>query len=107
MAASRGPALISATRIPHDPRRPEFEGAVEFGVTSGHALADAACASVDTELFFAADSDKNAIKQAKKVCAGCPVRATCLDEALEIGDQYGVRGGMTAKERRKLRAEAA
>jgi hypothetical protein len=41
------------------------------------------------------------------LCAGCPVRQACLDEALTwpAGTQYGVRGGMTAAARRaELRA---
>lgn len=40
---------------------------------------------------------------AKAVCASCPVRQACLDDALESYEQYGVRGELTAPERRKLR----
>lgn len=41
---------------------------------------------------------------AKDVCARCPVRAACLEEALETGEAWSVRGGTTPAERRRLAA---
>ncbi|WP_374213165.1 WhiB family transcriptional regulator [Streptomyces sp. G1] len=41
--------------------------------------------------------------RAKGICNGCPVKAECLDWALTAGEPYGVWGGMTAHDRRKLR----
>ena len=38
------------------------------------------------------------------VCAGCPVLATCRVAVLEMPLAYGVAGGLTATQRRKLRA---
>jgi WhiB family transcriptional regulator, redox-sensing transcriptional regulator len=40
--------------------------------------------------------------KAKVVCAGCPVRAECLAEALDNRIEWGVWGGMTERERRQL-----
>lgn len=40
--------------------------------------------------------------QAKAECARCPVRAECLGYALDNGLDYGIFGGLTADERRKL-----
>lgn len=40
--------------------------------------------------------------RAKQVCAGCPVRAECLAEALDNGIEWGVWGGMTERERRAV-----
>lgn len=42
--------------------------------------------------------------EARQVCAGCRVRLACLDDALdtEVGQRYGIRGGLTANERTKL-----
>ena len=37
--------------------------------------------------------------KAKVVCAGCPVRAECLAEALDNRSVWGVWGGMTERER--------
>lgn len=66
----------------------------------------AACREVDPELFFpppaAGPSYDAQVAKAKAVCAGCPVRAECLDEALRrIPD--GICGGLTPEERRAHR----
>lgn len=42
------------------------------------------------------------VEQAKNVCGSCPVRAQCLEYALDNDERYGIWGGMTSKERRKL-----
>jgi WhiB family redox-sensing transcriptional regulator len=59
----------------------------------------AACRGADPDLFFPLGSNREAIA----ICAGCPVREDCLDEALEKGD-LGIRGGTTETERRLMRA---
>ena len=41
-------------------------------------------------------------REAKDVCAICPVRGECLQLALENKEQYGIWGGRSLKERRKL-----
>ena len=43
------------------------------------------------DLFFA-ESPQD-VARAKELCAGCPVRAACLAEALERGEPWGVWGG--------------
>ena len=59
---------------------------------------DAACADADPAVFFP-DHGRPAT-QAKQMCAGCPVRAECLDFALESHERFGIWGGLTDKERR-------
>jgi len=54
---------------------------------------------VDPEIFFPEPEEMDRIRTAKTLCAQCPVRQTCLDAALEAGDRYGIRGGMTEEER--------
>ncbi|MGH8902334.1 MAG: WhiB family transcriptional regulator [Egibacteraceae bacterium] len=39
-------------------------------------------------------------REAKQVCAGCPVRSQCLDWALATNQQDGVWGGLSEDERR-------
>ena len=67
---------------------------------------DAACLDMDTDLFFSergADA-KTKNEQAKEICRICPVRFDCLHDAmLEPQPWFGIRGGLTAKERRKLK----
>ncbi|MFE9812352.1 WhiB family transcriptional regulator [Streptomyces sp. NPDC005548] len=67
--------------------------------------ASATCATVDPELFYPTGPGGTAAqmeKQAKSICAVCPVRQECLDEAVAVGDVSGIRGGLTASERRGM-----
>ncbi|UGQ10029.1 WhiB family transcriptional regulator [Yinghuangia sp. ASG 101] len=43
---------------------------------------------------------------AKSLCGRCPVRGACLVAALEERDEYSIRGGLTATERRAMRRKA-
>ena len=60
----------------------------------------ALCAQTDPELFFPDKGGTSA--PAKRVCARCPVRAECLQDALDTGERFGIRGGLSERERRKL-----
>lgn len=69
----------------------------------------AACLKEDPELFYAPGTEgvkmsRAAVEQAKAVCAGCPVRAECLDWAIEHNEmEHGVWGGQTPHERRNTK----
>lgn len=39
---------------------------------------------------------------ARRICAGCPFQADCLQIALENDVSYGIWGGLTAAERKRL-----
>ena len=40
------------------------------------------------------------VRDARKICAECPVKGECLADALMTGDvEYGMRGGLTPRER--------
>lgn len=75
------------------------------GVTIPEWYAGALCAQTDPEAFYPKKGGNVAV--AKKVCAVCPVRAQCLEWALDTVELWGVWGGTTRLERRKLRKEAA
>ncbi|MFE3774536.1 WhiB family transcriptional regulator [Streptomyces sp. NPDC059122] len=62
---------------------------------------------VDPEIFFPEPDETDKITTAKSLCGQCPVRRTCLDAALEGGDTYGIRGGMTEEERAPLHEKLA
>jgi len=63
----------------------------------------AACLSVDPELFFPDFSHEvqspaeveAQVFDAQVICAGCPVRAVCLSDAIESNDEFAIRGGLT------------
>ena len=49
------------------------------------------CHRVDPDLFFA-ESPAD-VERAKALCVGCPLRPTCLEEALARREPWGVWGG--------------
>ncbi len=59
-----------------------------------------ACQGLDPDVFFPLTEED--ARQAKAICATCPVREACLEYALANREQDGVWGGATAKERRRI-----
>jgi WhiB family redox-sensing transcriptional regulator len=64
----------------------------------------ALCAQTDPEAFF--PETGGSTREAKKVCRGCEVRAECLEYALEHDERFGIWGGMSERERRRLKRHA-
>lgn len=62
---------------------------------------DALCAEVDPELFY--PERGGSTKEAKRVCLGCEVRPECLAYALDHDERTGVWGGLSERERRRLK----
>jgi WhiB family redox-sensing transcriptional regulator len=46
-------------------------------------------------------------REAKEVCRGCVVREDCLEYALANGEKFGIWGGMSERERRRIRRQRA
>jgi WhiB family redox-sensing transcriptional regulator len=67
--------------------------------------AKANCMGVDPDLFFPERGAST--REAKEVCRGCVVRDNCLEYALENGEKFGIWGGMSERERRRLRRARA
>jgi WhiB family redox-sensing transcriptional regulator len=70
-----------------------------------------ACRSVAVEVFFDSDQLRGALRAqreeaAKRVCRRCPVILQCRVHAMAAED-YGVWGGLTARERAERRTAAA
>src|SRR6267154_4842318 len=63
------------------------------------------CLGVDPDLFFPERGAST--KEAKGVCHGCEVRPECLEYALRHGEKFGIWGGMSERERRRLRRQRA
>jgi WhiB family redox-sensing transcriptional regulator len=65
----------------------------------------AICHGADPELFFPLGYSGEftpQIEQAKAICGRCPIRESCLEEAL-TGHLTGIWGGTTDEERRRIR----
>jgi WhiB family transcriptional regulator, redox-sensing transcriptional regulator len=61
----------------------------------------ALCAQADPDAWF--PEKGGSVRDVKAVCRECPVRAECLLLALERGEDHGVWGGLTERERRALK----
>ena len=64
-------------------------------------MEEARCRGLDPDLFFPERGAST--REAKGVCAGCGVRAECLEYALANGEKFGVWGGASERERRRIR----
>jgi WhiB family redox-sensing transcriptional regulator len=63
------------------------------------------CMGVDPDLFFPERGAST--REAKEVCRGCVVKDDCLEYALDNGEKFGIWGGMSERERRRLRRARA
>jgi WhiB family redox-sensing transcriptional regulator len=67
-----------------------------------------ACRSADPSIFFAPSNGETKAERlrredaAKAVCQKCPVRPHCLEHAIANDERYGIWGGLTDGERRRL-----
>ena len=59
------------------------------------------CMGVDPDLFF--PERGSSTREAKEVCRGCVVRDDCLEFAIANGEKFGIWGGMSERERRRVR----
>ena len=76
----------------------------------------AACRDADIGLFFGREGERQSERErreraAKRICARCPVREACLEQAVRVPENYGGWGGYTeaerASERRRRRRQAS
>jgi len=64
----------------------------------------ALCAQTDPEAFF--PEKGGSTREAKRICTGCDVRTECLEYALAHDERFGIWGGLSERERRRLKREA-
>lgn len=92
------------------------EAALGFGALSGgYDDYDAAeellgwqeralCAQTDPEAFF--PEKGGSTREAKRICIGCEVKQECLEYALSNDERFGIWGGLSERERRRLKRRA-
>ena len=95
------------------------DGGVALGLTVELSLVDAAdqelpeelawqeralCAQTDPEAFF--PEKGGSTREAKRVCMACEVRAECLEYALAHDERFGIWGGLSERERRRVKKQA-
>lgn len=99
--------MVVVTSVPLIVRggRPVDLAAVLYGRLDRSWQAQANCMGVDPDLFFPERGAST--REAKEVCRGCVVREDCLEYALANGEKFGIWGGMSERERRRLRRARA
>ncbi|MHB1864689.1 MAG: WhiB family transcriptional regulator [Candidatus Saccharimonadales bacterium] len=74
--------------------------AISPSTEEAHWQERALCKDYPNELFY---SEVKADQiEAKALCAECPVKKPCLEQALRIKDEYGIWGGTDPKERKRI-----
>ncbi|WP_233608699.1 WhiB family transcriptional regulator [Nocardia stercoris] len=62
----------------------------------------AECRSLDVNIFYT-ERPGQAEDAAKRICASCPVLASCRDYAITAHEPYGIWGGLNPRERANYR----
>src|SRR3954454_11398498 len=97
-----GPIGLSAVFGVEEARRMN-----QFEIDDGGVLSwqeRALCAQTDPEAFF--PEKGGSTREAKRVCQSCEVRAECLEYALAHDERFGIWGGLSERERRRLKKQA-
>jgi WhiB family transcriptional regulator, redox-sensing transcriptional regulator len=61
------------------------------------------CRGADADLFFPERGAST--RKAKSICGACEVKGQCLDYAIDMGEKFGIWGGLSERERRRVRRE--
>jgi WhiB family redox-sensing transcriptional regulator len=86
-----------ATALALDPKFADDDGELDW---QERAL----CAQTDPEAFF--PEKGGSTREAKKVCTSCEVRVECLEYALANDERFGIWGGLSERERRRVKKQA-
>jgi WhiB family redox-sensing transcriptional regulator len=98
-----GPAPVAAvgrpqlSLVPDEPEAFDVAPATEEEQWQERAL----CAQTDPEAFF--PEKGGSTREAKRICQGCEVRDACLEYALAHDERFGIWGGLSERERRRLK----
>lgn len=74
-----------------------------FGAVEQEWQDQALCAQTDPEAFF--PEKGGSTREAKRICQACGVRDECLEFALEHDERFGIWGGLSERERRRLKKQ--
>jgi WhiB family redox-sensing transcriptional regulator len=98
-----GPTPIGATGRPQLSLVPERPDRIEVApaTTDEQWQERGLCAQTDPEAFF--PEKGGSTREAKRICMGCEVRDRCLEYALAHDERFGIWGGLSERERRRLK----
>jgi WhiB family redox-sensing transcriptional regulator len=94
------------TTGPEDPRMREIAAAIlgTYSNDDDRWQERALCAQTDPEAFF--PEKGGSTREAKRICVGCEVKQECLEYALMQDERFGIWGGLSERERRRLKRKA-
>jgi WhiB family redox-sensing transcriptional regulator len=92
-ATLRTERFFDLTILPADPSPPDMW------------QEQASCFGIDPDVFFPISEEEAG--PALAFCGACKIRETCLAWALKNGERYGVWGGTTEQQRRRLQRQVA
>lgn len=93
--------VTGAAARPHLSLVPDADVFEEAPVSPDEWQDRALCAQTDPEAFF--PEKGGSTREAKKICLGCEVRSECLEYALAHDERFGIWGGLSERERRRLK----
>ena len=64
---------------------------------------EANCKGADADLFFPERGAST--RKAKAICRACSVQSVCLESAIENSEKFGIWGGMSERERRRIKRQ--
>ncbi|MEY3019155.1 MAG: putative transcriptional regulator, WhiB family [Actinomycetota bacterium] len=79
----------------------ELGGRLGFDEQERAWMIDARCLDADPEAFF--PEKGGSTREAKRICSACPVRDECLEYALANDERFGIWGGLSERERRRVK----
>ncbi len=79
----------------------ELTAKLAFDADDRAWMLEAKCLDADPEAFF--PEKGGSTREAKRICATCPVREECLDFALTQDERFGIWGGLSERERRRAK----
>ena len=74
-----------------------------FGAAEQEWQEQALCAQTDPEAFF--PEKGGSTREAKRICQACAVRDECLEYALLNDERFSIWGGLSERERRRLKRD--
>ena len=84
----------------------EVASVADFETADRHQWLDrAACIGIDVDVFFPLGQETRSSSkdsQAKQICTTCPVLPACRDWSLDVAPEFGIFGGLTPEERRRI-----
>lgn len=97
------PADLDDDPVEEAPLPPSpLDDLVRFRFRRADWIDDAACRDTPTSVFYPERGEE--LDAARAVCADCPVKADCLDHAVALNEKFGVWGGTSERQRRRIRS---